>query len=68
MDYLYSFLAVYVVLMLYAFLTEVVRRRSPWSFIFMFAIAFPVLLVIYFVSEWRMFWRRKNGLKQNKKA
>lgn len=64
MDYHYSFLAVYVTLVLYAFLMEVVRRKSPWSFIFIFAITFPVLLVIHLISEWRAYWRR-NGLKQN---
>lgn len=65
MDYLYFFLAVYVVLMLYAFSTEVVGRRSPWSFIFIFVIAFPVLLIIYAISELRQYKRRRNGLKQN---
>lgn len=65
MDYLYSFLAVYVMLMLYAFLMEVVECRSPWKFIIIFSLMFPVLLIIYSISEFRQYKRRRNGLKQN---
>ena len=65
MDYVYSFLFVYGFLCLYAFLMEVPRRRSPWEFILIYSLTFPILLVMHLASEWRMFWRRKNGIKQN---
>jgi hypothetical protein len=59
MDYVYSLLMVYFLLCLYAFLTELPKKRSSWTFIFLFSITFPVLLITHLCSEWRTRRRRK---------
>lgn len=68
MDYVYSFLTVYGLLSMYAFLVEAARRRSPWGFIIVFSLSFPILLCIHIISEGRMYRRRKNVFKQNQKT
>jgi len=66
MEYLLSLGTVYGLLCLYAFSMESLRRRSPWKFIIIFSLMFPVLLIIYSISELRQYKRRRrNGLKQN---
>lgn len=59
MNYMYSLVMAYFLLCLYALLSELPRSRSSWTFIALFSIAFPVLLIVHFRSEWRAYRRRK---------
>lgn len=53
MEFIYIFCGIYLLTCIYAFLTELPHRRGPWSFTILFSLAFPVLLLIYLLSQKR---------------
>lgn len=59
MEYLAFFGVVYLMVSLYALLMEGSTNKGTWKFQIMFALAFPVLMVVFACSEYRH--RKRKG-------